>query len=144
MWLSHVTHINESRHTYDWVTSQDDLVAQVAFIEGQGLLTLADMLHSENSRLKTSASMLLSSLFRYLNYTAKYCTTLQHAATRCSTLFKTVIQYPCLRVYVAQIHVDVNSQFLSFCRYRTDDFGIDSITPWPTELVSHCLRTYES
>jgi len=32
--------------------------------------------------------------------------------------------------------------FLSFCRNRTDDFGINSLALWPTELVLHRLGYY--
>jgi len=54
-----------------------------------------------------------------------------------------LIWHPCLRVYVAQIHVDLSSRVLAWCffRNRTDDFGVDSPSPalWPTELVLHRL-----
>ena len=42
-------------------------------------------------------------------------------------------------VYVAQIHVDLNSQFFSFGRNRTDDLGIGSPALWPNELALHRL-----
>ena len=49
----------------------------------------------------------------------------------------TVIRYPCLRVYVVQIDVDLMSRCLIFCRNRTDDLGIDRPVLWPTKLVLH-------
>ena len=49
-------------------------------------------------------------------------------------------QYPCLRVYVVQIHVDLSSRFFfGFCWNRTDDIGIDSSALWPNEIVLHRL-----
>jgi len=46
-----------------------------------------------------------------------------------------------LRVYVAQIHADFFCLgFLSFCRNRTDDLGINSSVLWQLELVFHRLR----
>jgi len=43
-------------------------------------------------------------------------------------LLETVIQYPCLRVYIAQIHVNLSSQFLGFL---SDELTLDS-TQIPT------------
>ena len=49
----------------------------------------------------------------------------------CSFQFYVVFFHnPCLRVYVASIHVDLSSRFFKssfeFCRHRTDDFRTDS------------------
>ena len=54
-------------------------------------------------------------------------------------LLETVIWYPCLRVYIAQIHVDLSPQIFGFCWNRTDDLEIDSSALWQTELVLHRL-----
>ena len=58
-------------------------------------------------------------------------------------LLETLIYYPCFRVYVAQIHVDLSSRFCEFCLNRTDDLGTDSPALWPTELVLHRLGWFE-
>jgi len=53
-----------------------------------------------------------------------------------------LVPQACLRVYVAQIHVDLSCRFFEFCWNRTDDLGINCPALWPTKLVLHRLGFY--
>ena len=56
-------------------------------------------------------------------------------------LFERVIQYPCLRVYIAQIHVDLNSRFFEFLpelNRRPRYYQSRALTNW---VRLHCNTT---
>ena len=82
IWMSHVTYMNESRHTYEWATSHICMSHVTHCLHQWGALSSSWKSHDTLQHTATHCNT--------LQHTAIHSNTLQHTLTHCNTLQQTL------------------------------------------------------
>jgi len=135
-WMSYVTHVNDSCHTYEWVLSRMRMshvthIRESCHTYEWVLLQVPRPLHF-CSRYKSWMS--------HPNMNESHCNTLQHTATRCNTLSLFLLQvtsdtwikpchtYECVMSYIWMSHVTHMNESCHTYEWATPQIRIRHVT----------------
>jgi len=146
IWMSHVTHMNESCHTYEWVMSHIWMSLVTHMNESCHTYEWV-MSHIWMSTVSATHVNVFATHYAHCNtlqLTATHCNTLQHAATHCSTLQHTAkhcntLQHTAIHVNVFATHTNV---FLCFWHVRiSHSTHMNDGTCGPQTWMAHVCHT---